>query len=578
MNIRAWQYYGKFYKETHLRLFLIIVASIGQSFLHLPILLLIRHAFDDVIPAGNSYLLALIGVAIVFLYLINGGVTLCTRYVILRTTKFAIQRFRDEMLKKLYALSRTYYSQADRSKLHTSMVQDTERLDVMTNALVAQLIPALFIGVTISAVLIYLNWLLFLVMISIVPLLLVVSKSIGRMVRKQVHAFHRSFEAFSRGMLFVLQMMDLTRIQSAEHFEIERQRRNLEELRLTSGYMAWLRAAYSLVQNTIVASSGVVILIVGGGAIATRYMTLGELLSFYTAVALLRTHLSTISSCIPQVIEGNESLTTLYNLLETKDARPYSGATRIAFSGKISLESVHFQYKDHPVLHDINLTIHPGTTVGIVGPNGAGKSTIANLIVGFYRPQKGLLYADDCPFGELDIIHLRRHIGVVTQDPIMFPGTIWENITYGCPNAILQRVVQAAELATAHEFIQQLPQGFDTFVGERGMLLSAGQRQRIALARALLRRPRLLILDEPASHLDEVAVRQLMNNLKRLDNVPAVVLISHDMDIVREAEYVYVLQEGCIVASGHPTVILDRQDVWRNLLNGKQTVHEYNAR
>jgi ABC-type bacteriocin/lantibiotic exporter with double-glycine peptidase domain len=366
-------------------------------------------------------------------------------------------------------------------------------------------------------------------------------------------------------MLFVLQMMDLTRIQSAEHFETERQRKNFEELRLTSGHMAWLRSAYSLVQNTIVASSGVVIMTVGGGAVATGYMTLGELLSFYTAVALLRTHLNTISSCIPQIIEGNESLATLFSLLDTKDSRPYSGARQIAFSGKITLESVHFQYKDHPVLHDINITIHPGTTVAIVGPNGSGKTTIANLIIGFYRPQKGRLCADDHPFDELDIVHLRCHIGVVMQDLIIFPGTILENITYGCPDVSTQQIVRASELATAHEFIQELSQGYDTFVGEGGVLLSGGQRQRIAIARALLRQPKLLILDEPTNHLDETAVRQLMNNLKKLDTIPTTIIIGHDKEIMREAEHVYLLQEGRIVAGGHPTPLLDGKDLLSNV-------------
>lgn len=559
MNIQAWRYYSQFYKGAYRRLFLTIVASIGQSFLHLPILLLVRHAFDDVIPSGNSYLLVLIGATIVLLYLLTGGISLYTRYVILRTTKFAIQRFRDEMLKKFYALSRTYYSQVDLGKLHTTMVQDTERLDVMTNALVAQVIPALFTSAALSAVLMYLNWLLFLVMLGIMALLLVMSRSIGKMVRRRVHAFHRSFETFSTGMLFVLQMMDLTRIQSAEHFEMDRQRKNLEELRLTSGQMAWLRAAYGIVQNTIVVSSGVAILMVGGGAVATGHMTLGELLSFYVAVPWLRARLSTISSCIPQIIEGNESLATLFGLLETTDSRPYSGTKRIAFRGGIALQSVHFRYNEHPVLHDVSLAIHPNTRVAIVGPNGAGKSTIVNLVLGFYRPQKGQLYADHHPFSELDIVHLRRHIGVVTQDAILFPGTILENISYGHADVSTEQIVQASELATAHEFIQQLPEGYDTFVGERGVLLSGGQRQRIAIARALLGQPRLLVLDEPTAHLDETSVRQLMHNLEGLDTTPAIVMISHDMGIAHEAQHVYLLQEGRIVASGHPLTLLQQK-------------------
>jgi ABC-type bacteriocin/lantibiotic exporter with double-glycine peptidase domain len=430
------------------------------------------------------------------------------------------------------------------------MVQDTERLDIMTNALFAQLIPALCISFVLSAVLVYLNWFLFLVMICVFPFLFSLSKAIGRTAREKTYTFHRSFETFSKGILFVLQMMDLTRLQSAEEFEIARQRGNLEELRLTSGRMAWLRTAHVLTQNTLIAVLGVLILIVGGRAVATGYMTLGELLSFYAATSLLRPHLRTISSCIPQIIEGNESLTTLYNLLETKDARPYSGAQRKPFCGKITLAFVSFQYKDCPVLHDINLTIDPGSMVAIAGPNGSGKTTIANLILGFYRPQKGQLYADDCPFSEWDIVHLRRHIGVVTQNPLLFAGTILENITYSRPDANLDQVVQAAELATAHEFIRQLPQGYETFVGESGVLLSGGERQRIAIARALLRQPRLLILDEPTNHLDADAVHHLMNNLKTLNDVPASLIISHDMNVVRKAERIYVLQEGRIVANG----------------------------
>jgi ABC-type bacteriocin/lantibiotic exporter with double-glycine peptidase domain len=199
------------------------------------------------------------------------------------------------------------------------------------------------------------------------------------------------------------------------------------------------------------------------------------------------------------------------------------------------------------VLRDVTLTINPGSTVALVGPNGSGKSTIGNLILGFYRPQTGELCADDQPFTELDMVHLRRQIGVVTQDPILFPGTIWENITYGAPNVSSSQVIQAAKLATAHESIDQLPKGYQTFVGEDGILLSGGQRQRIALARALLREPALLILDEPTNHLDEAGVRQLMGSLDQLGNAPTILMISHDVAIVDQAEYIYVLQAGGIV-------------------------------
>jgi ABC-type bacteriocin/lantibiotic exporter with double-glycine peptidase domain len=372
-------------------------------------------------------------------------------------------------------------------------------------------------------------------------------------------------------------MMDLAKIQTAEQLEIDRQLGILEELGLSGQRLGLVRTVYVELQNAIITIPVVLILIVGGGAVAMRSMTLGELLSFYVAVGLLSNYVRLILGAIPQVIIGNESLTNLSNLMHTEDTPPYFGQQQIVLGGKITLDSVYFQYKEQPVLRDVSIRIHPGTTVAVVGPNGAGKSTIANLVLGFYRPQEGQLYADDHPFNDLDIVHLRRRIGVVPQEPILFPGTIWENITYGSPDVSFGQVIEAARLATAHRFIEQSPQGYDTFVGEDGMLLSGGQRQRLALARALLRRPALLILDEPTNHLDEAAVQQLMDNLQELDNVPAILIISHDMDVVRQAQQIYILNEGRIVGSGDYAALTSGETAPRGTIRPMQAGESVHA-
>jgi len=543
----AWKYYLGRYQGQYRDIVLALALSGVQLALVLPVVFLVQYVFDSVIPKGDFRLLLACGVGMFLLNLGNGAVSLWARYVTLKTTKIVVREVRNDLLNRLYTFSRSFYGNADRAALHDNIVQDTERVDVMSNALVAQLLPSALVTAGLFAVLLYLNWFLVLLMLLIVPFLFVANRSLGRKVKVQINAFRRSFEEFSKGTLFVLQAMDLTRVQTAENFEAERQRQRLENLRVTSGAMAWLDTLYSLVQTNLSAMSGVLILVVGGAAVAKGSMTVGDLLSFYVTVALLTTYLRNGLSSVPKIILGNESLETLYVLLNEGEGQPYTGRRKIEFQGKVTFDSVHFSYGKDPVLQGVDLVIEPQSAIAIMGANGSGKSTMMHLLSGFYRPQEGRVFADDCPYDELDIPELRRSIGVVMQDPFFFPGTILENITYGSPGAKQWQVMEAAKLATAHAFIEELPKKYDTLVGDNGVLLSGGQRQRIAIARALLRRPRLLILDEPTNHLDAASVAALMSNFKKLSHRPTTVLISHDKEIVHQADRIYAVVQGRIV-------------------------------
>jgi len=188
-------------------------------------------------------------------------------------------------------------------------------------------------------------------------------------------------------------------------------------------------------------------------------------------------------------------LVTLHQMVKAKDIQPYHGKKHIQFKGCLSIESVSFSYDDHKILENVSLNLHPHSKIAIVGANGTGKSTITQLILGFYRPLHGCLYADNIPYKELEIVQLRTFIGAVMQDPLLFSGTILDNISYGMPVFDRKQIIRAARLAMADEFIQKLAEGYDTEIGEEGILFSGGERQRLAIARALLRRPKLLILD-----------------------------------------------------------------------------------
>lgn len=546
MSKKAWKFYLQFYRGLKHRLLISLFFAVCQSLAVLPIAILIRYVFDQVIPRDDLDMLVFVGIAILGLIVLNSTLTILTRYFSISTTKLAIRDLREDLLKRFYLVSRSFYSKADSGRIHAGVVQDTQRLDSMSNAVVALFLPSLIITLGLSAVLAYLNLLLFLVLLLIVPILYAANQFFLKKRRiRWIDASHRSLETFSKGILFVLKMMDLTRIQTAEKFEIERQKRYIEEVRLTGQKNALWFAAYNSVQGGIVALSSIIILIIGGAEVGMGTMSIGSLLSFYVAVSLMNGYLKTVIVSVPQILEGNESLTTLYEIsqITDSDSLPYSGQIKIPFKGSIKLESVDFSYTDKQILFDINLEIQPGVMSAIIGPNGSGKSTIVNLILGFYRPQKGILMADDQPYDELDIIHLRKYIGVVMQDPILFPGTIRENITYGCDEEEIEAVMQVSHLSTAHGFIQELDKGYEMPIGENGVLLSGGQRQRIALARALLRQPRLLILDEPTNHLDDKAVKDLMYNLKNLPYRPAILMITQVMDVARECQEVFSLSE-----------------------------------
>ena len=544
IDLDAWRY---FESRSPGRLGVLLVYGLvaaAQSFLLLPVLLLIRHAVDTAIPQRQIGLLIAIGAGIFALRAAGSLVALWLRAAHLRVLKEATFRLREDLLERLFMLSRAAYTRLDRDTTHARIVLDTERLDEMSHAVVARLMPAVFSAAVLLVLLALLEPRLLLLMLALAPLLLLSARATGRRVRRRVVQFQRAFETFSNGILFVLQHMELTLVQSYEGREAQRRLHDMGSLKEASRRMAFIYAVHGQVQTITVTLCGVVILVAGGAAVAAGQLTIGGFLSFWVAAGLLNQQVMTIVGGLPDLIAGNESMVTLYRFATTCEPRPYRGREVIAFQGRIELDGVEFGYGGAPVVRDVSLDIGPGETVAIVGPNGAGKSTLLQLILGFYRPARGELRADGAPFDRLDLVELRRGIGVVMQHPSFFAGTVRENITYGYPEATTEQVERASRLALADGFIQSLPQGYDTPIGEEGILLSGGEVQRIAIARALLRRPKLLILDEPTNHLETAAVHRLLDHLASLDQRPGVLIISHDPEVLGYADRIYRLDAG----------------------------------
>jgi len=237
-------------------------------------------------------------------------------------------------------------------------------------------------------------------------------------------------------------------------------------------------------------------------------------------------------------------------------------------------KGVSFSYPGHnPVLNDINMTIKKGEMTAIVGESGSGKSTLIDLLIGFYEPDKGVILADKKPLQEFDIYSFRRHIGYVPQDTILFNDTVKNNLLWSDEKATEMEIIEVCKLANAHEFIMDLSDGYDTVVGERGVRLSGGERQRIALARALLRKPELLILDEATSALDSRSELLIKRAIENITHKTTLVVIAHRLSTILNADIIYVLNKGCIVEQGDSDSLISLNGAFRRAAGIQKVFH-----
>lgn len=540
----AWQFYFSFFAGQRGKIFWTTLIAAGQTLIIIPSLLLVKYAFDNVIPDNNVRLLILIGVAIFILRLLNSLISVFLRKTHIRIINQAICSLRESLINKLYSFSYLFYANSDLRTLHTRIVQDTERLGNMGTALLSRLLPSVIIGFGLLLVCFILNWYLLLIIISLFPILVIANRLMGRKIKSRVYVFQRAFEEFSKGVYFVLRYMSLTTVQSAQKAETERQKEILKDLQEKTGRMANLFSVNLQLQETLTGLTAIIIIIVGGISVAVERMTLGDFLSFYLAAMYLNKYVNTITSSVPDIIAGNVSLNTLYHLSEDEQVDINQGDQRIDFSGELELKEISFSYGEKRVLADLNLHINPGERVAIIGANGSGKTTIINLITGLLKPMQGEILASGRAISTLDLVEFRKQIGVVSQHPPLFPGTIAENILYGADSVDTEQLIRVSELALAHEFVSGLPDGYESNIGDEGVLLSGGEGQRIAIARALYRNPRLLILDEPTNHLDSTAIGKIMQNLDSIEPKPAILIISHEKSVIEFAEKICHLKDG----------------------------------
>ena len=311
------------------------------------------------------------------------------------------------------------------------------------------------------------------------------------------------------------------------------------------------------------------VLWIGGEDVIASRMTPGALVAFYSYLGMLFTPLIRMVIINSSYQEASAALDRIENILSMKSGPAEEGTPVVlscAKGGSVTFTNVSFCYTPHQrTLNHVTFTIDPGEVVGIIGPSGAGKSTLVGLLLRFFDPEEGQIFINGEDLRRLDLKAYRHSVAVVLQDDFLFQGSVFENICYGMGHTVRADAAEAARLAEAHDFITALPQGYDTLVGERGVLLSCGQRQRIAIARALIRKPAILILDEATSALDAMMENTIQKAIKGQDKERTVFIVAHRFSTIMDVDKIIVLEDGHLVDAGTHDVLLKRCAFYRHL-------------
>ena len=536
---------------------------------------LIRIAIDDgIAPRSLSVILLAVG-GLAAAALLRGLFQFLQGYLAERASQGVAYDLRNDLFARIERLGFSYYDRVETGQLITRLTSDVEQIRTFSGSGVVQLAAAAVMLLGTTALLFSLNWRLALVALAIVPVIFVLLLRFVRRIGPLFRGVQQTLGRLNSVLQEDLAGIRVIRTFAREDYESSRYRsvndelleKNLTTVRTFSNNFPFVFLLANLGTLAIVLFGG--LQVIGGS------LTIGELVAFNTYLGFLLFPILTIGFLAASISRAGASSQRVFEVLdaplEVQDAP--DAVTLPPISCRVGFDSVSFRYPgdEREILQDISFAAEPGQTVAILGTTGSGKSTLVNLIPRFYDVTTGSVKLDGHDVRDVTLASLRSQIGIVMQSPLLFSGSVRDNIAYGRPNATPEEVEAAARAARADEFIQGLPEGYDTVIGERGIGLSGGQRQRIAIARALLIDPRLLILDDSTSAVDaetEAAIQESLDRLMR-DSYRTVFVIAQRASTVRDADQILVLDEGEVAAMGTHEELLSTSELYNEILGSQ---------
>ncbi len=536
-----------------LSLLLLVVAILAYSFSQGAAPTLIGRAVDHALLPKDPLALRRFVLLLLAVYALGFGAQAAQMHLVASLGYRILATMRQQLLDQIHRLSLRYLEREEAGDLMSRLVNDLDIVQTFFSQTLRQVLGSLFALVGIIAAMLWLDWRLALVALSVIPLMWLATQWVAALARR---AFRQARETI--GDVSADLQEELEGIRVAQAFSrteenirrfVARNRRNMEA-NITAGAIT---SAFGPAVDVLSTLGLALVAGVGGYMALAGLVTVGVVVAF---VQYVQAFFRPVRMLAAQWTMAQSALAASERLFEVLDlppdiTSPPDAVPLTDLRGEVTFEGVWFAYDDARwVLQDINLRAEPGQTLAIVGPTGAGKSTLVSLIPRFYDPQRGCVCIDGHDLRTVDLHTLRRQIAMVLQEPFLFNTTVLENIRYGRPEATREEVEAAAKAAQAHDFIMRLPEGYDTVVGERGKRLSVGQRQLIAIARALLAQPRIIILDEATASVDTRTEVHIQAALRALLRGRTAFVIAHRLSTVREADLIIVLDRGRVVERG----------------------------
>jgi len=507
-------------------------------------------------------------IGLVIVYVVLGGIRILNDYTTIRIGQGMVNDLRRDLYSHLQRLSLSFYHRQQLGDLMYRITADTMGIQTLTmNGLFAILSASVLLG-GMLIVMFWVDWYLTLLALAVCPALFC---AIALLNKKMSLAATEAHQKGSTVYSVVQRTLSGMRVIQAFTKEEDEGRRFLQasteslaaELRLYN-----LQNFYYAVVNLTIAAGTAAILWVGTRHVLAGDLSVGEMIVFTSYLASLYGPINSIFQTYGLVQSAKAGVRRAFEILESEERLPDGSRVfqPLGPRGQISFEDVSFGYDaSQPVLKKINLHVAAGKKIAIVGPTGAGKSTLVSLLPRFYDPQSGRVKIDGVDIREFELKSLRQKIAMILQPPLVFPLTIRENIAYGRPDASMEEIVSAAQVAQVHEFVEQLPQKYETVVSEQGSTLSEGQKLRLTIARGILLNAPILILDEPTSSVDSETEALIMDGLEQLMADRTTFIIAHRLSTVRQADLILVLRDGYIVEQGTFNELLRRRGPFASL-------------